>query len=299
MKKTILIPIAASIMCLGSLALVPSKVMKVSADTQTSGRYFLLDEAGEYGLVPGSNAQGTTGVAASASLSNPLIVEPIGTNQYRISIIVGSSQYYAKSEKSTTAFDLNIANASTWSLDHIDDNKYEITSNGTYTNLGFYNKNSVIRFGTTEGKKSDYNYTLTLLSVQDSVDSLVTAIKNVDCSTKNPTNSDWEKIGTAYNAIPRPVLNYLDLENAEANKDASDTTLEWAMAKYDYVCGKYNESKGFDDYLNRNPSYPTDGVNNFTTTKVESSNLTIIVTVMSLITVASVTSVLFFKRKRK
>ena len=71
------------------------------------------------------------------------------------------------------------------------------------------------------------------------------------------------------------------------------------MAKYDYVCGKYNESKGFDDYLKRNPSYPTDGVNNFTTTKVESNNLTIIVTVISLITVASVTSLLFFKRKRK
>ena len=304
MKKTILIPITASIMCLGALALVPSKAIKVSADNESAiadGQYFIVNYDKTYGLVASASVVQSTSITAHDSLSLPLQFTKLeADNTYSISYTNGTTAYFANKNGSNTRWD-STAEHSTWMITDNLDGTYAIESTDEYSYkyLNFYDNGGSSSFRCSSSGGSGNNYKIRLYSVQDSVDSLVTAIKNVDCSTKNPTNSDWEKIGTAYNAIPRPVLNYLDLENAEADKNASDTTLEWALAKYDYVCGKYNEDKGFDDYLKRNPSYPTDGVNNFTTTKVESSNLTIIVTVMSLITIASVTSLLFFKRKSK
>ena len=311
MKKTILIPIATSIMCLGALALVPSKTVKVSADTQINSRYFLLDSNSAYGLCPNSLNVGKdngTAVATYANLVKPIYVTAV-QGGFNISILDDNgTRFYAKAEDGeNTYFNSDINEATVWTRSNGGtEGKFYIDSVSPARHLGFYNLQSgqtlVQRFGTTPSRsKSNYNYNLTLLPVDEHplVIALINAIKAVDCSNHNPDKvNDWKPVGDALKAITdTPILNYLAV--APADKNASDTTLEWAMAKYDYVCGKYNASKEFDDYLNRKPSYPTDGVNNFTTTKVESNNLTIIVTVMSLITVASVTSLLFFKRKSK
>ena len=305
MKKTIaIIPIMTAFMALGALALAPSKTEKVQAIGEpvlADGAYFIVNYDKTYGLLPSATVATATSIAAHDSLTTPLQFTKLEADDtYSISYTNNTTAYFANKSGSNTRWD-STSEHSTWKVTDNLDGTYAIESTDEYSYkyLNYYDNGAASAFRCSSSNGSGNSYKIRLYSVQESIDSLVTAIRNVNCSTKNPTIDDWKKIGTAYNAIPRPVLNYLDLENAPADKDALDTTLEWAMAKYDYVCGKYHESKGFEDYLNREPSYPTDGVNNFTTTKVESSNLTIIVTVVSLITIASVTSLLFLKKKKK
>ena len=306
MKKTILIPIAASIMCLGALALVPTKIVKVSAANNTF-RFFLLDENQEFGVALGTttlNINNTTTVVEKSSLSNPIFVEPITQATFRISIFdENGTQFYAKEGDSVSYWHSNIEQASTWTRTTVDEeaNKYKIDLSDNSKHLGFKNKLVAGQwqryFGTTETNKSDYNYNLILLSVEDEVAPFVTAISNIDCSTYNPSSSDWKNAKDAFDALPVPVKNYL--QTLKCNPDASHSTIEWALSKYDYIVFRHHE-RLTPFITDRAIKDPTSGnVINYSSNVIESNGLTAIITVVSLITIASVTSLLFFKRKSK
>ena len=291
-------------MAVGALGFTPSRSVKVSADGPTYMRYFMMDKDETYGVWPSQSGQGTTTVKEVAALDNPLYIETTGENQYRISIIYQGTRYYAKAGSSNTSLDSKISNASIWSLTPLGSNHFNITSNNaSYPYLGFKNKivsgTPVRCFGTTStNSNSDFNYTITLISVDNETSDLINAIKGVDCSTKNPTKDDWDEIGTAYNNISStPVKNYLKV--VAGDKNADENSLERAIAKYDYVCGKYKDSRGFDDFLDRDPDYPADGVSNYISDIGTNNHLTAVITVVSLITIASVTSLLFFKKKKQ
>jgi hypothetical protein len=52
-------------------------------------------------------------------------------------------------------------------------------------------------------------------------------------------DNSWESANTAYNNLISPAKNYLRW--IKTDKDASNTTIEWAMSKYDYIVSKYNK----------------------------------------------------------
>ena len=265
-------------------------------------RYFLLDQTETFGIYPRDTIQGVATYKEYAELDIPLYVDVLSQNVFHISMIVNGTRYYAKAGDGTSSLDSNIENASTWSLGQGDvQGTVSITSNNPTKYLGFKNKvvsgTPIRAFGTTDTKSSDYNYNLVLLSVEDSVEDFVTAIKNIDCSTHNPSQSDWESAQSEYNNLPQPVKNYL--KTLDSNKDAVNTTIEWALAKYDYIAGKYQSTKEYvTDYIDRNPSYPTDGKITYFS-NMETTNVSIIVAVSSLLVVTTVTSFLFFKRRKE
>ena len=301
-KKLTFIPIAASIMCLGSLALVPSKVMKVSATGEENlERYFLFDENMQYSIKPNVNKQGVTGWVSYEETALPLYVDVVSEKTYHISMLLDGTRYYAKSGSSTSSLDSNIASASTWTITPLGNGKFNIDADSKTKHLGFKDKivsGQLSRcFGTTSSISSDFNYNLILLSVEDEVEPFVTAISNIDCSTYNPSSNDWNNAKDAFDALPVPVKNYL--QTLKCNPDASHSTIEWALSKYDYIVYRHHErlTPFIED---REIKDPTSGnVINYNSNVIESNGLTAIITVVSLITIASVTSLLFFKRKKQ
>ena len=305
-KKITIIPIMTAFMALCSLSFVPNKVTKVNATGEEYlERYFLFDENCEYSIKPNVNKQGVTGWVSFEETSLPLYVDVVSENVFHISMILDGTKYYAKVGDSTSYLDSNIANASTWTINPLGNGTFNINANGGAYRLGFKNKivaGTPIRcFGTTSEDNPDFNYTLVLLPFEDRVEDFVTAIDNIDCVNHIDFQTSWENAQSEYNNLPQPVKNYL--KTLGSNKDALHSTIEYALSKYDYIAGKYEGKEGYDyisDYMERDPDDPSEGNVFYNITNNESNNqLTFIVTAVALITIASVTSLLFFKRKRK
>ena len=305
-KKITIIPLILSAVTLGVFSFTSPRVNKVSAENTRNYRYFLLNEDGTYGLAPGNLIVGsdnnTSSVTTYANLVKPIYVDVV-TGGFHISLLDDNGvRFYAQAKDAeNTYFHSNIANATIWTRSNSEvQGKFLIDSTDPARHLGFYNKNSVMRFGTnTNSSASFYNFNLTLLPVDDHplVQALITAINNVDCSEHNPDKeNDWDPVGEAYSSISdTPIINYLKV--APIDKTMNSNTLEGALAKYDYVCGKYKESKGFTDFLQRNPSYPIDG-NNISTFSNIDNNFSIVLTSVAIVTVSVLTSFLFVRRKR-
>ena len=260
-KRITLIP---ALLLLPCLFFSNNKAEKVSATDAVinDGLYFVISYDNTYGL-KASNSTLSSSVAVADQIGNlsiPFTFTRLNEdNDYVISCVVENiTTYFSNQNASNTRYNSNSDN-SQWRISSNGDGTYEIhASKDTFDRkyLYYYSSGSTHAFRVSDSGSSSNDYKIRLLSVEESTSSLVTTIKNIDCSTHNPSNSDWEKIESVYNALPAPIKNYLKI--APCNKNASDTTLEWALAKYDYVCGKYHESRGFDDYLVRNPEYPTD-----------------------------------------
>ena len=84
-------------------------------------------------------------------------------------------------------------------------------------------------------------------------------MRNISCddgetAPKLTGDNSWESASSAYSSMIQPAKNYLPY--IRADKDAEDTTIEWAMSKYDFIVAKYNKTSDvYNPFVtNRTPS---------------------------------------------
>ncbi len=123
-----------------------------------------------------------------------------------------------------------------------------------------------------------------------------------------PSTSVWSNLNTQYNATGDDLIPTEDKDlfrSITAVEHETPVTtrekVEQAMAKYDYIVGKYNKTLGlteeYPDFINRNPSAlknisaPTLGTNS-------SNTAIIVVTVIAVVSVSSIGVLLVLKRRK-
>ena len=123
-----------------------------------------------------------------------------------------------------------------------------------------------------------------------------------------PSKSVWSSLNTQYDATGDDTIPTEDKDlfrTITAVEHASPVTtrekVEQAMAKYDYIVGKYNKTQGltedYPDFINRNPaalkniSAPTIGTSS-TNTAI------IVVSVIAIVSVSSIGVLLVLKRRK-
>ena len=126
--------------------------------------------------------------------------------------------------------------------------------------------------------------------------------------TSAPSSSDWLILkgfwddGTTVTAAGKQTL--LDAEAVEhENPSTDEEIIQAAMAKYDYIIGKYNKAQGlttqYPDFINRNPSPIGNSrailgfVNN------NSANTVSIIVIISMISVTAIGGYFFLRKKRE
>ena len=116
--------------------------------------------------------------------------------------------------------------------------------------------------------------------------------------TSAPSTAEWTKFNTKYGVLSAAEK----IAAAEAEASESGTLLERAMAKYDYIVGKYNKAQhltAYNDYIGRNP-LPIGGTPRFGSTIFNETNAIIAIAVIaSMIGIAFVGSYLLIKRRKE
>ena len=139
-------------------------------------------------------------------------------------------------------------------------------------------------------------YTVNTLSewCQDFVD-------NYACNaagTSAPSTSSWTEFANKFSVLS--ASEKADALAAEANKEG--TLLEQAMAKYDYIVGKYNKGQGltaYNDYINRNP-LPIGGISlRGSVFFNETNTIVAVIIIASMVAIAGIGSYLLIRRRKE
>ena len=139
-------------------------------------------------------------------------------------------------------------------------------------------------------------YTVNTLSewCQDFVD-------NYACNaagTSAPSTSSWTEFANKFSVLS--ASEKADALAAEANEEG--TLLEQAMAKYDYIVGKYNKGQGltaYNDYINRNP-LPIGGISlRGSVFFNETNTIVAVIIIASMVAIAGIGSYLLIRRRKE
>ena len=126
--------------------------------------------------------------------------------------------------------------------------------------------------------------------------------------TSAPSSSDWLVLkdfwddGTTVTAAGKQTL--LDAQAVEhENPSTDEEIIQAAMAKYDYIIGKYNKAQGlttqYPDFINRNPSPIGNSravlgfINN------DSANAVSTIVIISMISVTAIGGYFFFRKRKE
>ncbi len=168
-------------------------------------------------------------------------------------------------------------------------------SNGTWTGGigGDYNSVVFTIGGSSNNRRIsaiDVNY----FSVVDYPSSFLSNI-TCDNGVTRPNTSKWSSMSTNY--------GYLFAADKKTMKDTSanqsGTTIQKAVARYDYIVGKYNKGQGltsYNDFMDRDPATISgSGVFNM---NVE-NNSSILIVVISALSLFTLGAAFIYKKKRK
>ena len=278
-----------------------NQVRKVNATEGVipEGRYFIVNDVLTYGMTRGNIITGATSKKEYDLLDTPYYFEMNENGDYKISVNINSKTYYVDNTQGQniclSSSDVNLY----WTITNVSGTKYHLEAKTGRKYFIYHEYNGTEGFITDNYKTGSssldhYYLDINLIGVETSCVDFVTAIDDIDCSGyvkgNKPSIDEWNAAKDQYDLLPQPVKNYL--KTAVGNKNASSDTIEYALAKYDYIAGKYEGE--YTDYMLRDPDYPTEV---FTVIKKnnQTSSLVIIVSVVSLI---SVGGFLLIKHKR-
>ena len=115
-----------------------------------------------------------------------------------------------------------------------------------------------------------------------------------------PSTSEWDALEEAFGSVTADGKAQLKRYHAahHENPVTDKEVVEEAMAKYDYVVGKYGSDR-YADFIDRDPAPVAGGM--YYDLSVESSNnaMTIIIITVSAISVLAFTTLLVFKKKKQ
>ena len=212
------------------------------------GRYFILNDSLSVGL----KNVGTSVVnnyLSYDSLSVPFAFTHLGNDTYNISVNDnGVTKYLTRrTEGSGDIIFTDTVGKGT--------NIWTITSNGgTYhlsttisgdtRFLNWFSTQQYFEVRKTSTMTDNHHRDINLLHLEEKVEDFVTSIRNIPCTdlVNGPDVNYWKACKTEYQKISEaPILNFL--KEASFDKKASDTSIDWALSKYNYIVSKYGEDK--------------------------------------------------------
>lgn len=260
------------------------------------GRYFILNDSLSVGL----KNVGTSVVGNYLSydlLSVPFTFTHLGNDTYNISVNDnGVTKYLTRRTEGSGDIiftDTVGKGTNVWTITS-NGGTYHLstTINGDTRFLDWYS--SIKEYFEVRKTTSDeaYHFDINLLHLEEKVEDFVTSIRNIPCTdlVNGPDVNYWNACKTEYQKISElPILNFL--KEASFDKKASDTSIDWALSKYNYIVSKYGEDKYENFITNRvivdkDLSIPFINVNN------ETGNVSIIL--VAVVSSLTLLSLLFF-----
>ncbi len=289
-----------------SFSATNSQVKEVSAasNIDDSQRYWILNIDSTYGLKENNDSDHSYVGQSYSSLATPFTFTPVlgKENTYVIRNLYNGNYLVRDRSKDYVRYYTDIPDGEyfyEWVLSYSNNYYYLKTTEATpyYLNL-----NGGKWYATDWASAVADNCRLNLLSFDTATTSFVTAMRNISCddgvtAPKVTGENSWESANTAYSSLISPAKNYLRW--IKTDKDASDTTIEWAMSKYDYIVSKYNkvEPKIYTEFVTGRQidrlMFDTLSV----TSSNKDNNITIIVLISGL-TLSVTFGVLYYLKKK-
>ncbi len=323
-------PLDQSLSSLTTSINVSGTINYVTGPLTNNGRYYIMNSDKTVGLKAEAASSSPTGVDLTASNQMTAFdVKLTANNTYEITTTISNVKYYLVCNTTATSsantsiriissnFASGLASKS-WLLDnssvetagsyHVGEN----TTGSTYRYLSYYEDNNDWR-----GYLNTNNGDPEIQFVEEGSYAANIATKLKDDLTCNqgataPSTSVWGAISDAYGEITIQYEQNL-LKNATYTKSGSGTstvveatgtttqaTAE-AIAKYDYVVGKYLKGQGleaYNDFLGRDPETIGSGRIVLDPFGISEGNPTAIIIIVSVIGVSALGG-FFFLRKRK
>ena len=260
---------------------VPYKMFAVKSGT-TTNYYFNGGMSGYYG---GSSTSVTAAVdmwfEANGAGQNMYFLNSAGEKQYVTAVINGN---YVNFTIATTA-------GTAWSYDSTTGGLYTVSGSTNYY-LGFSSTY------TTFGNYTSSNITGYINFIANTEAGMIgfatVFMNNVVCDATGGTTptlsslSAWSQLGDIYGKLNSSLQE--ELTNMDADEDGS--IIQKAMAKYDYILGKYGTSS-YTNFLNRSVVNSSNRLG----TKVVTNNTLVILIVMSVL--GTMTFAGWFIRKKR
>lgn len=272
-----------------SLSSNNQKIEKTEA-VSTSYRYFISTESKTYGIEKNPSSTYPSTISFD-ELAKPFVFEEV-TGGYKVKNIVSNRYLCHVEDDIDVRFPSTTTNyVSVWSIGVEEEHTYLKSSNNRY--LYLYDNS-------TWKVQVDLDSTcyLNIFSVEESSASFITAMRNIACDdgVTPPATDEWAAAGTAFGELPEPVRNYLI--TLPGDKDAADTTVEWALAKYDYIIGKYLNRTDYPAFIRSTPLTEFAYSNTIPSFSSVGTNYPIIIATV-LVVALSLTSILLIKKKQK
>ena len=290
MKIIRIIPFVTLLAAASLFSLSNSQIIEKAEAISTSYRYFISTESKTYGIEKNPSSTYPSTISFN-ELAKPYVFEEV-TGGFKIKNIV-SGRYLCHVENDIDVrFPSTTTNyVSVWSIGVENEHTYLKSSNNRY--LYLYDNS-------TWKVQVDLDSTcyLNIFSVEEDAAPFVTAMKNIYCDdgVTPPATDEWAAAGTAFGKLPEPVKNYLI--TLPGDKDAADTTIEWALAKYDYIIGKYLNRTDYPAFIRSTPLTEFAYSNTVPSFGSVETNYPIIIATVLVVTL-SLTSILLIKKKQK
>ena len=159
-------------------------------------------------------------------------------------------------------------------------------SNGTWTNISMQNQ-VVFNFDGSSGNRRIAGITVNYYNATSFATEFLSGT-GCDSTGKTAPTVNWSSMSTKYTTLLF-TEDQNTLKNASANE--SGTTIEQAIARYNYIVNKY----GYTNFMNRSTS---GSYNNFTMVN-EETNYTALIVVISIMSSISLIGFVLYKKKKK
>lgn len=221
-----------------------------------------------------------TGVVAAAPTKGSFTGDPAASD-IQFTYTVGSNTFTVYYKKAAQTSEVMAALADSL------ENHTEITLRGF---TSWYNNFQLTMTGLVEAVES---YTAEDFSqdLLDQTDAVCTGFKDGD-NNHDALVEIWSDLASAdkYPSLPTAQKTIL----AEAERNESGTVVEQAMARYDYLTGKY----GLSNFINGRTPVVVAGSQLISTANMNNNSSTIVIVVVALTSITSIGVLLVIKRKR-
>ena len=167
-------------------------------------------------------------------------------------------------------------------------------SNGTWTAVaGTYETSVKFTVGGTKDHRRIAGIAVTYYSVSTFASDFL-AGTGCDSSGKTTPTANWTNMNNKFDLLFTNEQQLL--KNAEASETGS--VIEQAVARYDYIVGKYGTSK-YNDFINRSPEPVGNGAYNFGDEGLNDNNIILILSIVSIATMSLAVLLVIKKKKRR
>ena len=179
---------------------------------------------------------------------------------------------------------------------HISEN----TVGSTYRYLAYYTDNTTKwdwrGYLNTNNGDPEIQFVAEGTYAQTVANAITTGVTCNAQGTTAPSVSEWNAASTAFSALTIAHEKVL-LTGGTASE--SGDAIEQALAKYDYIVGKYG-SATYADFLGRNPA-PINGskITIFGNSDISSNNTILIIAIVSVLSIAGIGGYFFLRRKKE